>query len=220
MMKNQHRKICLLIDQELSILYENCLNDVALTMAYGLAFEVKDSLEDDDELYKHISSIQHVLSPFLLSSKPYSNDLNSALESAFVFYPALQEEINAIASYKNDSYLFSTSTFNPYTEEEIDYQKEELYRRLLRTLRLRFILKDIQDGIEEYGLEPYKTEPSDQINPLRLPFEDCDTMNINSVKEEVMHLLSYVIQDTEDDIDNLKNLSALCVSFDKIKGEN
>ena len=43
-MKNQLRKMCLLIDQELSILYENCLNDVALTMAYGLAFEVKDSL--------------------------------------------------------------------------------------------------------------------------------------------------------------------------------
>ena len=115
--------------------------------------------------------------------------------------------------------LFSSSLFNPYTED-LDYQKAELYRRLLRTLRLRFILKDIQDGIEEYGLEPYKVESSDQINPLRLPFIDSDTIDIDSVKEEVMHLLSYVIQDTEDDIDNLKNLSALCVSFDKIKGEN
>ena len=218
-MKNQLRKMCLLIDQELSILYENCLNDVALTMAYGLAFEVKDSLKDDDELYQHIFSIQHVLSPFLLSAKPYSNDLNFAMENAFVFYPALEEEINRVASYKNDSYLFSSSLFNPYTED-LDYQKAELYRRLLRTLRLRFILKDIQDGIEEYGLEPYKVESSDQINPLRLPFIDSDTMDIDSVKEEVMHLLSYGIQDTEDDIDNLKNLSALCVSFDKIKGEN
>ena len=218
-MKNQFRKTCLLLSQELSILYENCLNDVSLTIAYSLAFQFKDHYEDEDELYNNVTSIHAVLSPLISTMVPYSSAFSDAIENSNVIDLALEEEINTVLTYKKEIENFTSSVFNPYVEDDVNCLKELFYRRLLRTLRVRFILKDIREGIEEYGLDAYKTCFEDSINMLPLPLDNPDTMDFNDVMKETKHLLSYEIQDTMDDIDNLKNLSALCVSFDQIKGE-
>lgn len=219
-MKKPLRQTCLLINQELSILYDACIEDTSFTIASAFAFKKKAEYDDDDELFEVIYSYQDVLSPLFHATIANPSFLLTALQNTNIFEEGLIEEISELFSMKEESDSFTSSPFNPYGEEDIKIIYDEFYRHLLKALRLRFILKDIVEGMMEYGLESYQLTEQEKLHPLPLPLEDVDTMDLEKVKKEVNALLLEPVHDYEDEMDNQKGLAALCVLLEKYKGEN
>ncbi len=218
-MNKQLRKTFLLANQELSILSDNCLDDVAFLLGYGFAFRKEDSYNSDDELFDAISSIQSVLSPLIQSALPHSESLRTSLRNSDIISEELIDDIDQVLTYKEECSK-APSLLIPESKEDVPEILDELYRKILFIMRTRFIIKDIEDGIEEYGLDAYLVHPEDRFLPIESPWDDIDSMPFDEVRKQMFHLLSFSVNDFEDEIDNQKSLTALCVTFEKIKGEN
>ena len=218
-MNKQLRKTFLLANQELSILCDSCLDDIAFLLGYRFAFENKENYDDDDKLFDAVSSVQSVISPLIQSSVPHSESLQISLRSSDIIPEELIDDIDQVLTYKEESNRTS-SIFLPESKDDIPELLDEMYRKILFILRTRFIIKDIEDGIEEYGLDAYLVHPEDRFQPMESPYDDIDTMPFDEVRKQMFHLLSFAVNDFEDEIDNQKSLTALCVAIEKIKGEN
>lgn len=208
------------MNQELSILCDNCLDDVAFLMAYTFAYQAKkEEEEEDDELFDVFSKLQCVLTPLIQSAVPHSEALRVSLRSSDIFTEEFIDDIYTIITYKDELNRTSLMTI-PNSKEDIPEILDEAYRKILFIMRTRFIIKDIEDGIEEYGVDAYLVHPEDRFKPTESPLEDIDSMPFSKVKKQMFHLLSFAVNDYEDEIDNQKSLTALCVAFEKYKGEN
>lgn len=218
-MNKQLRKTFLLANQELSILCENCLDDIAFLISYSSVFQIKESYDSDDEQFNAISSIHDVVSPLITSAVPHSEPFRIALRNSGVIEEQLLDDIDQILTYKEECSR-SSSLLLPETEDDVIELRDEFFRKVLFIMRTRFIIKDIEDGIEEYGAEAYQVHVEDRFNPLPSPLDDIDSLPIDIVKSQMFHLLSFSVNDFEDEIDNQKSLTALCIAFEKYKGEN
>ncbi len=218
-MNKQLRKTFLLANQELSILCENCLDDIAFLISYSSVFQIKESYDSDDEQFNAISSIHDVVSPLITSAVPHSEPFRIALRNSGVIEEQLLDDIDQILTYKEECSR-SSSLLLPETDDDVIELRDEFFRKVLFIMRARFIIKDIEDGIEEYGVEAYQVHVEDRFNPLPSPLDDIDSLPIDIVKSQMFHLLSFSVNDFEDEIDNQKSLTALCIAFEKYKGEN
>ncbi len=203
------------MNQELSILYERCLEDICLTVAVGWVYQKEtDELLDDDTLFSTIQSYEDVLHP--LVQKADSETLLVSLRNTHLFEEALLKEIDNLLSYREESRNFSDSVFSPYGVEDRSYLSMELRIRIIETLRVRYILKDIQDGIQEYGFDSFRVDGLDTEE--NLPLKEIADMSEEEIRKECSTLLQYCIHDDEEEVDNLKNLAALCIAADQYKG--
>lgn len=166
-------------------------------------------------LFSAIQSYEDVLYP--LCQKADKDTLLCSLRNSHLFEEALLKNIDNILSYRDEAHNFSGGVFSPYGEEDFSYLSMELRIRILETLRIRYILKDIQDGIQDYGLDAYQIEDTDN-EEKELPLKSVSEMSEKEIEKECSTLLKYCIHDDEEEIDNLKNLAALCVAADHYKG--
>ncbi len=219
-MNKQLRKTFLLMNQELSILCDECLDDVAFLIAYSFACKArKDDEEEVEEIFDSFSNLQDVISPLIQSAVPHSESLRISLRNSGLFSEELIDDIDTVLTYKNELSLTSQMII-PYSKEDLPEILDEAYRKILFIMRTRFIIKDIADGIEEYGVEAYEVTPQDRFDPIPSPLDDIDSMSFDEVRKQMFHLLSFAVNDFEDEIENQKSLTALCVAFEKYKGEN
>ncbi len=219
-MNKQLRKTFLLMNQELSILCDECLDDVAFLLAYSFACKArKDDEEEVEEIFDSFSNLQDVISPLIQSAVPHSESLRISLRNSGLFSEELIDGIDTVLTYKNELSLTSQMII-PYSKEDLPEILDEAYRKILFIMRTRFIIKDIADGIEEYGVEAYEVTPQDRFDPIPSPLDDIDSMPFDEVRKQMFHLLSFAVNDFEDEIENQKSLTALCVAFEKYKGEN
>lgn len=215
------RNIKLIMNQELIIAYDSLLDDLSFTLSIASIFKGKDDLDEDercsDENIESVYSMHSILSPILRESKPNSPSFFQAVRSSEVIEEELLEKINEVLAYKDEKKTIALSVFDPYSDD-LDECIREFYQELLLVLRLRFILKDIAEGIQEYGVEPYKVPDNNMQERNKFPFEEIESLTDDKLKEEVNHLLELPIHDWEEEKDDRTSLITLSIALERIKG--
>lgn len=205
------------MNQELLIAYDSLLKELALLLSFKIEAEGKDDINPEerynDDSYNRIFNYRDMILPVFLHVQPNDEDFLELLYSSEIIEESLIQQINTILSFKKEQKDIVTSPFNPY-EGTLKEAIAIFDQRLLYVLRVKFILKDIQEGIENYDLESYKVMQNSQSKDVL--FTEIETMKFQDRYHEIMSYLSqYDVDLDEETLQDQKALSALSILLHK-----
>lgn len=197
---NKYRDLVSLLNQYLQRSYQGVLDSLSFTLSIYQAFKDKDSLPEDQRLNEEsedaVYNSQEMLNPLISELKPHSSLLNQLALETGILPAALVEDINMVLEYKEEGDNLATSAFSPYTtdkEDQKDAMDEFLYR-LVMAHRVKSWVKEIGDGILQYGAESYQVPLDDKPDGINI-LEGLEEMNTKQLFQE---LPDYLIPDADD----------------------
>ena len=221
---SKYRDIIFLMNQELLVNYQSLSNDLAFSMAVFSIMLGKDELPVEkkitDESSANVSRMQSMIFP-LISNTPYNDeDFIESLTNTKVYPLNLVDDLNEAISCQNQSQDLDPALFDPY-DQDLDCFKEEVQeflKRLVMIYRLRFWLKDITEGIEQYGVVAY-TVPDDDNDSAADILAGLEEETHQSLLTELSHYLVTTLEDEDDEKADKINLVSVITVIKKLTGE-
>lgn len=195
------------MNQEILLLIDSTLNDLALTIALSKILRGKDELDEDerfsDETYRLTETIQNDYQSFFHEATSQSRAFARVLQESEIIPLNLQSDINLMLEYKADSLDISSSPFSPYAEDKDSFYdaEYEFCFRLLAIYRTKSWINDILQGIQDYGVDPYLVPEGDNEDAINILDGIYDLDNTKIASE----LSTYLLQrgDGNDDLDRI-----------------
>lgn len=219
MKSNKYRNLLLLMNQELAIAYESVLNDLAFTLAVSQALAGKDALSAEEKITEEtadeVRREKDVLFPLFDRLSGRDGTLSRSLENSRIFPAPLIEGLAALYDFREETRTVRDSFLSPYPDEEGDLAEAALIylQRLLYSYRIRSWMKDIAEGIEQYGNAAY-TVPEDEKADGEDYLEGTDKLSYEETKKELGIYLSKQEDDDEHEKSDKADQLALLVVID------
>lgn len=202
MKKNNNFTLMLTMHSHLSLLTDLMINKLAFVLSLKQALDKKDELSEDERFSDQTFETQDKFNSIYLNSLKGTTSSSKALVelllSSEIIPYSLLEDIQQSLAYKEENQIIEDTIFNPFNvnKESLSEAKNEFLFRIVYLFRILHHLKDIEIGMQEYGVECYKVpeeESEDSINIL----DGIYDMDENKLKEEVM--LDCILDESETD---------------------
>lgn len=211
----RYRAQFLLRNQELLISYSQRRKSLSFTLALRNVEEGKDGLdpeerrsdENEEQIYRQADQLT-----LLLSKRKDGNTRKDLLLNCEILTESNIDDILSILSYREEQEDIYSSPFAPmeFTKETIENAYIEFLIRVLSCYRVKARIDSIQEGILEYGVEPFIVP--DDVKPVSV-LEGIFNRDEDSLLKELSIYLS--AKEEEDDIlDSKKGILAILSYFD------
>lgn len=214
-MNTSDRQLKLLMNQELLIAYDEFFNDLALLVAMKEQLSGKDDLCDEDrfndEVLENIFQERDRLLPIFDGAADNLESFEDFLHNTQIVDPCLEKGILWILDYREEQNMVQDSVFSPYgtTLKEVASSYVE---RLLVVKRMHAIVKDVQEGIQQYDVASYLVpENAYEIDVLSA----LEELSFKNRVQELTRVLTKGDFETEEEKENQKNQLALLLMIQK-----
>jgi hypothetical protein len=220
---SKYRDIVFLMNQELLVSYQSLINDLSFSLGVFQVMLGKDNLTVDqkitEEASKQVSQIQSIVLPLLKGMKYNEPNFFEALSNASIYPVNLLTDINNVLGYQEESQNIDESLFDPYDNSLASFRDEtkEFLYRLVSVYRLKFWLKDITEGLEQYGIKPYQVDETDGPNGVDI-LQGMDDLSFDDLLKELSHYLVVTLDDENDAQQDKTNLIAVITVIKKLVG--
>ena len=213
-MKSTDSKLTSRITKGLLIAIYSLLDDVSFNVAFSRVMKDRDNIEDSDErlsneIVDRIFDLKPKIQSLLAETTSDNPKLISTLEKAMTFDAPLIEDIKIIIDLK-------LKLEEGYNLDDIEDKELYFLQNLVSIMRLRCLLLDIVEGIQEYDFKSFIA-----MTPKEKPVNILDgilTLSKGEIIEELKRELMMDFGDDDVGVKDRKKLLALCLLINQ-KGE-